>query len=129
MSHVKIKPGKTKSSRQKSISFSPSELGVFETLLEVKNRVVQHEVFEKMGSGTLPMELFKKTLINFFPLVENFPKFMALNLAKTRCHLEGHDEAKSWLISNINVEQNHARWYMAWANGFGISNQEILNVR
>lgn len=109
--------------------YSTQNLGVFETLLPLKERVVNHPVFEKMGRGTFPLDEFRKTLRNFFPLVENFPKFMALNLAKTRCHKPGHDDAKAWLISNINVEQNHARWYMAWAEGFGIPDEEIRNVR
>ena len=118
-----------KSKKRKIHSFSETNLGIFEELLKVKSRVVHHEVFNLMGEGGLTLPQFRKTLLNFFPLVENFPKFMALNLAKTRCHLPGHEEAKMWLISNINVEQNHAKWYMAWAEGFGIPREEILNVQ
>ena len=129
MTTIQALPPRAKSRKKSAAAFCENNLGVFEKLMEIKTRVVTHEVFEKMGAGTLPIPQFKKTLLHFFPLVENFPKFMALNLAKTRCQLPGHEEAKSWLISNINVEQNHARWYMAWAEGFGISQEEILNVR
>lgn len=117
---------KTRAGDQK---ISESDLGVFESLLPVKEQVVNHPVFQMMGNGTLPIKKFRKTLLNFFPLVENFPKFMALNLSKTRCHKPGHEKAKFWLISNINVEQNHAKWYMAWSEGFGISSEEMLHVR
>lgn len=129
MTQVMTQKTNRNSKRARNLSFSETNLGIFEELLTVKSQVVHHEVFDLMGEGGLTLTQFRKTLLNFFPLVENFPKFMALNLAKTRCHLPGHEEAKSWLISNINVEQNHARWYMAWAEGFGISREEILNVK
>ncbi|MBT3185644.1 MAG: iron-containing redox enzyme family protein [Nitrospina sp.] len=109
--------------------FSESNPGIFEKLLPIKKKVVHHEVFELMGQGELPLKEFRKTLLNFYPLVENFPKFMALNLAKTRCHKPGHEEAKQWLIANIAVEQNHAKWYRGWAEGFGISEEEITHVK
>ncbi|GJL77284.1 MAG: TENA/THI-4 domain protein [Nitrospinaceae bacterium] len=129
MTQVLVQQVNRNSQGKKNHSFCETNLGIFDELLAVKSQVVHHEVFCLMGAGGLTLPQFRKTLLNFFPLVENFPKFMALNLAKTRCHLPGHEEAKSWLISNIHVEQNHAKWYMAWAEGFGISREEILNVK
>lgn len=108
--------------------FSESNLGVFEVLLPFKSLVTEHKVFKLMGQGEFPIEDFRKTLLNFFPLVENFPKFMALNLAKTKFHKPGHEDAKYWLISNIHEEQTHAIWYMDWARGFGVPKEDIINV-
>jgi pyrroloquinoline quinone (PQQ) biosynthesis protein C len=107
--------------------FSREELGKFEVLNSWKNLVVNHEVFTKMGNGTLPIEQYRTLLLNFFPIVENFPKFMALNLAKTKCDKVGHEEAKTWLINNIRVEKNHCKWYIDWAEGFGVTETELKN--
>jgi len=109
-------------------SFSRDNLGIFEELSSQKEKVVHHPLFVMMGEGNLPLETFRKTLLNFYPLVENFPKFMALNLAKTRCHKPGHEAAKLWLIANIKVEQNHAKWYRQWCKGFGLHEDDVVNV-
>jgi len=108
--------------------FNESNLGVFDVLLPFKKQVTEHKVFKSMGKGEFPLEKFRKTLLNFFPLVENFPKFMALNLAKTKIQKPGHEDAKYWLISNIHEEQTHAIWYMDWAQGFGVPKEDIIKV-
>lgn len=98
-------------------------------LVPWKDSVAKHPLFVEMGEGTLSIERFRRALLNFYPLVENFPKYMALNLAKVRPGLPGHEESKNWLIDNIKVEQRHAYWYQDWAKGFGISQQELETVR
>lgn len=101
----------------------------WDDLIPLKDRVVHHPVFAEMGAGTLSIERFRRALLNFYPLVEHFPKFMGLNLGKTRPGLlPGHEEAKLWLIDNIRVEQRHAYWYQDWAIGFGITLEELESV-
>jgi len=98
----------------------------WDDLVPLKNRVVEHPVFVEMGAGTLSLPRFRSALLNFYPLVENFPEYMGLNLAKTQPgRYPGHEESKNWLISNIKVEQRHAYWYQDWAMGFGISLEEL----
>lgn len=101
----------------------------WDNLVPLKNKVVSHPYFEDIQEKRLPVELGQKGLIYFYPLVENFPKFMALNLAKTRRGLPGHQEAKYWLIQNIKVEQNHADWWHSWAHGFNVSDEELINAK
>lgn len=97
----------------------------WDDLIPLKNKVVHHPYFSKVQTGELPIDLGYKGLINFYPLVENFPKYMALNLAKVKRGEEGHEAAKYWLIQNIKVEQNHADWWHLWAHGFGITDEQL----
>ncbi|EDY86498.1 TENA/THI-4 family [gamma proteobacterium HTCC5015] len=93
----------------------------WDDLVPLKNKVAQHRLFREMADGSLSLERFRRALLNFYPLVENFPKYMGQHLAKTRPGImPGHEEAKIWLIDNIRVEQRHAFWYQDWAEGFGI---------
>ncbi|MDF1780610.1 MAG: iron-containing redox enzyme family protein [Alcanivoracaceae bacterium] len=101
----------------------------WDSLVPFKDKVVAHPVFSEMASGQLSSERWRRALLNFYPLVENFPKYMALNLAKVRRGVPGHEEAKLWLIDNIKVEQRHAYWYQDWAAGFGIELSELDSVQ
>ncbi len=102
----------------------------WDELVPWKDQVAHHALFEEMGAGTLSLARMRRALLNFYPLVENFPKYMALNLAKVRPGLyPGHEEAKNWMIDNIKVEQRHAYWYQDWASGFGIARTELEQVR
>jgi pyrroloquinoline quinone (PQQ) biosynthesis protein C len=101
----------------------------WDNLIPYKDKVAQHPYFKDAQAGKLPLELGQKGLIDFYPLVEDFPKYMALNLAKTKRDLPGHREARYWLIQNIKVEQNHADWWHFWANGFGITDEQLVHAK
>ena len=109
--------------------FRADALGVFQAVRPAKDRLVHHPVWQQLAEGAFPLANYRKMLIHFYPLVENFPKFMGLALAKTRTHLPGHDDAKKWLIDNIKVEQNHALWFHDWASGIGIDTPALTHVR
>ena len=105
---------------------SPWAQQFWDDLVPLKDRVVRHPLFEEMAAGSLSLPRFRSALLNFYPLVENFPKYMGLNLAKTRPGRHaGHEEAKNWLIGNIKIEQRHAYWYQDWAMGFGITLRDL----
>jgi pyrroloquinoline quinone (PQQ) biosynthesis protein C len=95
-------------------------------LVPLKDLIVHHPYFKEMEAGILSLERCRRGLINFYPLVENFPKYMALSLAKTTSRSSlGHLEARNWLIDNIYVEQRHADWWRDWAQGFGCTQEEL----
>lgn len=100
----------------------------WDSLIPLKDKVAQHEYFRAISNEKLPLDLAKRALLEFYPLVENFPKYMGLILSKTKRCLPGHKETKMWLIQNIKVEQNHADWWHFWGNGFGLSNEELDGV-
>lgn len=105
---------------------SPWAQQFWDELVPLKDQVVHHPLFTEMGSGALSLPRFRSALLNFYPLVENFPKYMGLNLAKTRPGRQpGHEEAKNWLIGNIKIEQRHAYWYQDWAMGFGLTLHDL----
>ena len=98
----------------------------WDALVPLKDRVVDHPLFVEMGEGRLSLERFQDALLHFYPLVENFPKYMGLALAKTRAgRAPGHEDTKNWLIGNIRIEQRHAYWYQDWAAGFGLSRERL----
>lgn len=101
----------------------------WDELIPLKDRVAEHPLFTEMAAGVLSPARFRRALLNFYPLVENFPKYMALNLAKVRRGVPGHEPAKLWLIDNIKVEQRHVYWYQDWAAGFGIALPELDDVQ
>jgi pyrroloquinoline quinone (PQQ) biosynthesis protein C len=69
-------------------------------------------------------------MVGIWPFIERFPSYMALNLLKTRYgRSPGDDLARRWLVRNIRVEQNHAEYWLNWADGAGVSREQILNSR
>ena len=56
----------------------------WDALVPLKDRVARHPLFVEMGDGSLSLGRFRDALLHFYPLVENFPKYMGLALAKTR---------------------------------------------
>jgi pyrroloquinoline quinone (PQQ) biosynthesis protein C len=86
-----------------------------------EDRVVNSPFFAQMADGTLSMKRFRAGLLYFYPLIEAFPKFMGLTLARVP---EGgavrNTLVRNWLIRNINVERKHTIWYRQWAVDFGV---------
>ena len=102
----------------------------WDELVPLKDRLVEHPVFRGMADGGLTPEVFRRTLLNFYPLVANFPAYMALNLSRTT-ELTGPGvlETRNWLIHNIKVEERHLFWYRDWCKGLGITDAELDDVR
>lgn len=89
-------------------------------------RVVNSPLFAELAAGTLSMPKFRAGLLYFYPLIEAFPQYMALTLAKVPLGItRRNDMAREWLIQNMNVERKHVRWYRRWAIDFGVSEQKL----
>ena len=94
------------------IELTDHPLWIKEFLLEIadyEDRILEGECFTEMAKGELPIDVFRQVMINFYPLIENFPKYMALILAKVP--MEDSPEAnmaRHWLIHNLNIERLHA---------------------
>ena len=90
--------------------------------------VTRHALFQLMREGVLPPEQARAFLVGIWPVIEQFPQYMALNLLKVgfgRAH--GHEEARRYLIRNIRVEQNHADHWVEWAMASGVSREDLLD--
>ena len=93
----------------------------------VKRTVVDHELWRAMCTGEHP-EITQRFVVGAWPAIERFPCYMARSLLKTRYgRSEGEDNARRWLVRNIRVEQNHAEYRLNWAEGAGVSRQQVFH--
>jgi pyrroloquinoline quinone (PQQ) biosynthesis protein C len=95
---------------------------------EAKLEVVNHEMWSKMRECRLEPEEGRNFMVGLWPVIEGFPGYMARSLLKTRYgRSDGDNLARRWLVRNIRVEQNHAEYWLNWADGHQVPRDEILN--
>ena len=91
-----------------------------------KSRVVDHELFALMRDAQLPMAAMRRFLIGVWPTIEQFPRFMSMNLKKIGYgDGVGEDMARRYLIQNIRVEQKHSEHWAAWAKSADLSLHDL----
>ena len=91
-----------------------------------KQRVVDHELFALMRDARLPLSAMRRFLVGVWPTIEQFPRFMAMNLKKIGYgDSVGEDMARRYLIQNIRVEQKHAEHWAAWASSAGLTLHDL----
>ena len=94
-----------------------------------QKHVTNRPFFVEMAEGTLPMRKFRTGLLYFYPLIEAFPKYMGLTLAKIEQEdSRRNNAAREWLLRNINIERKHMLWYRQWALDFGVSRTDLKKV-
>jgi pyrroloquinoline quinone (PQQ) biosynthesis protein C len=92
-----------------------------------KQRVLKHDLWTGMRRANLDAVTTRNFMVANWPVIERFPSYMAMSLLKTRYgRSAGDDLARKWLVRNIRVEQNHAKYWLAWGIGSGVSRREIL---
>lgn len=92
--------------------------------------VLDSPLFDATVNGPFPEESWRLVVKEFFGVVEAFPKFMGVYLAKTTFgRRPGDILARDWLIGNIRTEALHAQWYIDWAIGLGVGYEEIVAHR
>ena len=93
-----------------------------------KSLVVDHELFTCMKEARLDHATHKAFLSGGWPVIEQFPQYMAMNLLKIRYGQHpGQDMARRYLIRNIRVEQNHADHWYNWATASGVDIPAMLS--
>lgn len=93
-----------------------------------RKRVLAHPIWTLMMKLKLNEEATRNFMLGLWPFIERFPSFMALNLLKTKYgRSRGDDMARRWLVRNIRVEQNHAEYWINWAEGAGVARDTILH--
>ncbi|MFY1829305.1 TenA family transcriptional regulator [Myxococcus fulvus] len=77
-----------------------------------------------------PLGYWRRVLSQFFLIVESFPKYMALSLAKTTYgRAEGDASIRRWLLQNLAVEARHAEWFIDWVRALGLEPEALFKVR
>lgn len=90
-------------------------------------RVTQHVLFQRMRDATLSYPIMRYFLIGVWPVIEQFPQYMAFNLLKVRYGRHpGEDLARTWLIRNLRVEQHHADYWVDWAEASDVSRDALI---
>lgn len=98
-----------------------------ESCSAARQRVAAHELFHRMRDNSLDANQISTFLVGVWPVIEQFPQYMAQNLLKLQYgRARGHDLARRYLIRNIRVEQNHADHWVEWAVASGVSRDELL---
>ena len=93
----------------------------------VRETVAAHELFRLMRDAQLQPAQARLFLAGVWPVIEQFPQYMAMNLLKVQMgRSRGHDEARRYLIRNIRVEQNHADHWMEWSLASGLAKEDLL---
>ncbi len=91
-----------------------------------KRRVVEHELFALMRDAKLPLAAMQRFLVGVWPTIEQFPRYMSMNLKKiTYADSVGEDMARRYLIQNIRVEQKHAEHWATWAASAGLTINDL----
>lgn len=92
-----------------------------------KEKVVTHELFAMMKEARLPPEIAYQFFVGGWPVIEQFPQYMAVNLCKVKYGRSvAENMARRYLMKNIRVEQNHADHWVDWAQASGVSLDELF---
>ncbi|WP_454063786.1 TenA family transcriptional regulator [Candidatus Nitrospira salsa] len=92
--------------------------------------VAKHEAWFRFSDGTIPQIQHQALLVGFWPLIERFPQFLALNLLKCSYGEQpGLNTARGWLINNLRIEQRHVEMYEDWAQCAGIPRKQLFNAQ
>ncbi|MBC7860693.1 MAG: iron-containing redox enzyme family protein [Burkholderiaceae bacterium] len=101
---------------------------MLDSTLAAKQKVVRHELFAMMKEAALPPAATWCFLVGGWPLIEQFPQYMATNLCKAQYgRSNGETRARQYLMRNIRVEQNHADHWIEWAVACGIGREELFD--
>src|SRR5258708_32640215 len=78
---------------------------------------------ESIVSGRLSIQQMQGWILQLYPFIYDFPKFLAEGLIKVE-----DDFDLTFLIENIRIEKDHAEHWLWMGEGFGLSRQQMLDL-
>lgn len=87
------------------------------------DELLESEWTQKVSTGTMSVAGMRGWILQLYPFIHAFPKFLAEALIKVE-----DDYARSYLIDNIRVEKAHAEHWIWMGQGFGLTKAEMLNL-
>src|SRR5712691_1270577 len=115
------KEGKTRK------GFTPHPVWVLDMnrhLEPYRNAILECKLVQEASTGILPLKKMRAWIIQMYPFIETFPKWVALNITKT------HDaRSRGYMIDNVRVEKRHAEQWVYMAQGFGIDPHVLYTVQ
>ncbi len=88
------------------------------------NAILKCRLLQEATAGTLSLPQMRAWLIQLYPFIETFPKWIALNIPKTQDAV-----SRGFLIDNVRVEKRHAEQWVYMAEGFGIKRTDLYTVK
>src|SRR5712691_2327688 len=89
-----------------------------------RNAILECKLVQGGSTGILPLKKMRAWIIQLYPFIETFPKWIALNITKT------HDaRSRGYMIDNVRVEKRHAEQWVYMAQGFGIDPHVLYTVQ
>ena len=85
------------------------------------DELLQGEWAEGVASTRLSISEMRGWILQIYPFIHAFPKFLAEALIKVE-----DDESRSFLIDNIRVEKAHAEHWIWMGKGFGLEKEDML---
>ena len=85
--------------------------------------VLNGEWANGVASSTLTIPEMQGWILQLYPFIHTFPKFLAEALTKVE-----DDYSRGFLIDNIRVEKVHAEHWIWMGEGFGVSRAEMLDL-
>lgn len=78
---------------------------------------------ESVASTQLSVERMQGWILQLYPFIHDFPKFLAEGLIKVE-----DDFSRTFLIENIRIEKAHAEHWLWMGEGFGLDRQQMLDL-
>jgi len=107
--------------------FSPDPSWVLELKRHIEpymEAILGCRLVQEASAGTLSLKQMRAWIVQLYPFIETFPKWIALNITKT------HDAlSRGFMIDNVRVEKKHAEQWVYMAQGFGINQAELFTVQ
>ena len=96
---------------------------MYEFVTPYWDNVVNGPWAQSIVSGQLSVQQMQGWILQLYPFIYDFPKFLAEGLIKVE-----DDFARTFLIENIRIEKAHAEHWLWMGEGFGIDRQEMVNL-
>ena len=92
--------------------------------------VATHEYFRLFADEAITRAQVEKGILGFYPLIEAFPRYMAITLARMDPHERPRAaEARGWLMRNIATEEKHREWWLDLGRPFGFAPEDFAAAR
>jgi pyrroloquinoline quinone (PQQ) biosynthesis protein C len=89
-----------------------------------QNAILECRLVREASNGTLPVGKMRTWIIQLYPFIETFPKWIALNITKSQ-----DARSRGYMIDNVRVEKRHAEQWVYMAQGFGIDPYVLYSVQ
>ena len=85
--------------------------------------VLDCRLIQEASKGTLSLDRMRGWIIQMYPFIETFPKWIALTITKVP-----DLDSRAFMIDNLRVEKRHATQWVHMAEGFGLTKPALESV-